>query len=186
MDFFDVSWKMLLVRGIIGVLFGIVAIAWPIGTALTLVVVWGVWAIIDGITLAVEGFSKGGAGMKVLSAVMAVVALIAGFYAIIHPGTALVALTWVLGIWLIVRGVFELVGAFGRTSEGRSRWVLVLSALIDFVLGALFVTHPGKSALGLALLLGIIAVAWGLVLIVLAFMTRSSIKDLDKSQPGYA
>jgi uncharacterized membrane protein HdeD (DUF308 family) len=54
----------------------------------------------------------------------------------------------------------------------------VLSALVDFLLGGILIAHPGKSAVGITWLLGIVALIWGVVLIVLAFVVRSHLHDL--------
>jgi uncharacterized membrane protein HdeD (DUF308 family) len=87
-----------------------------------------------------------------------------------------VTLTWILGIWLIVRGVFEAVAA-SAASRSASRWLLLLSAALDFLLGILFVTNPGKGAVGIAFLLGITAFAWGIVFLATGFLVRRSLVD---------
>jgi uncharacterized membrane protein HdeD (DUF308 family) len=179
MDLLGTAWKLLLLRGVIGVLFGIVAIAWPISTVVALVVLWGVWALVDGIGLATEALRQGTTGERLLAGVMALVAVLAGLYAIFHPGATAVVLTWIVGIWLLVRGLFEVVRAFARSLPGSTRAMLVVSALVDFLLGGIFVAHPGKSAIGVTTLLGVVAVVWGGVLIVLALVVRSQAHDLD-------
>lgn len=184
MDLLNTAWKLLLLRGVMGVLFGILAIAWPISTVIGLAVLWGIWALVDGIGLFGVAFGGDGtSGQRVLAGAMAAIAVLAGLYAIVHPGAAAVALTWVIGIWLLVRGVFELVGAFGSELPGSSRWIAVLSAVVDFLLGAILVAHPGKSAVGITWLLGIVALIWGVVLIVLALVVRSRAHDLRESGP---
>ena len=102
---------------------------------------------------------------------MALIALVVALVAIFRPGVAASAVTWLLGIWLLVRGLFELVGAFSSTVSAP-RWLLVLGALLDLVLGWLFVTNPGESAKAVAFVIGILAIAWGLVFVVLALATR--------------
>jgi uncharacterized membrane protein HdeD (DUF308 family) len=179
MDLLSTAWKLLLLRGVMGVLFGILAIAWPIETVIGLAVLWGIWALVDGVGLFVAAFRpEGSGGQRLLAGLMAAIAVLAGLYAIVHPGSAAVALTWVIGIWLLVRGVFEVVGAFAVGQTGSSRWMGVLSGLVDFLLGGILVAHPGKSAVGITWLLGIIALVWGIVLIVLALVVRSQLRDL--------
>jgi uncharacterized membrane protein HdeD (DUF308 family) len=189
MDLLNTAWKLLLLRGVMGVLFGILALAWPIETVIALAVLWGIWALVDGFGLFAAAFRpEGTTGQRVLAGVMAVIAVLAGLYAIVHPGSAAVALTWVIGIWLLVRGIFELVGAFAVGVTGSARWMSVLSAVVDFLLGGILVAHPGKSAVGITWLLGLIALLWGIVLIVLAFVVRSQVHDLadDGATPSPA
>jgi len=92
--------------------------------------------------------------------------------------------TWFLGIWLLVRGLFELVGAFSSTISSP-RWLLVLGALLDLVLGWLFVSNPGTAAVAVAWVIGLLAIAWGVVFVVLALAARGATKDLpgDSSLP---
>jgi len=177
-DLLTAAWKLLLLRGVIGIVLGILLVAWPQATIVVLMVLIGIWALIDGIGLAAQVFAKGApTGQRVLFGVMALVALGVALFAIFSPDKAASVLTWVIGIWLLVRGAFELVGAFNSTISAP-RWLLVLSALLDLVLGWVFVTHPGKAAVGVAVIIGILAIAWGVVFIVLALAARSAVKDL--------
>ena len=177
-DLLTAAWKLLLLRGVIGIVLGIILVAWPEATIVVLMVLVGVWALIDGIGLAAQVFAKGaGTGQRVLFGVMALVALVVAMVAIFTPDKAASVITWLVGIWLLVRGLFELVGAFSST-VATPRWLLVLGALLDLVLGWLFVTHPGQSAKGIAVVIGILAIAWGVVFVVLALAARSATKDL--------
>ncbi|MFC5175733.1 HdeD family acid-resistance protein [Nocardioides taihuensis] len=185
-DWMTMSWKGLLLRGAIAVVFGIVAIAAPVAAALAFALLWGIWALADGIGAFVQAFSKDVVGMnadgtavmggrsggeKALLIVLGLIGVVAGLLAITSPGLAAVALTWILGIWLIVRGIFELVGAFSASAAG-ARGLLILGAVVDFLLGILFVANPGKSVVGIAVFLGILAIIWGIVMFVIAFMIR--------------
>jgi uncharacterized membrane protein HdeD (DUF308 family) len=177
-DLLTAAWKLLLLRGVIGIVLGIVLIAWPQATIVVLMVLVGIWALIDGIGLAAQVFAKGaGTGQRVFFGVMALVALVVAIFAIFRPGVAASAVTWFLGVWLLVRGLFELVGAFSSTISAP-RWLLVLSALLDLVLGWLFVANPGTAAVAVAVVIGILAIAWGVVFVVLALAARSATKDL--------
>ena len=180
------SWKGLLLRAVIAVVFGNVAIAAPVAAALAFALLWGIWALADGIGAFVQAFSKDVVGMnadgtavmggrsggeKALLIVLGLIGVVAGLLAITSPGLAAVALTWILGIWLIVRGIFELVGAFSASAAG-ARGLLILGAVVDFLLGILFVANPGKSVVGIAVFLGILAIVWGIVMFVIALMIR--------------
>jgi uncharacterized membrane protein HdeD (DUF308 family) len=177
-DLLTAAWKLLLLRGVIGIVLGIILVAWPEATIVVLMVLVGIWALIDGIGLAAQVFDKGaGAGQRVLFGVMALVALVVALVAIFRPGLAASAVTWFIGIWLLVRGLFELVGAFSSTVTAP-RWLLVVGALLDLVLGWLFVANPGNSAKAVAVVIGILAIAWGVVFVVLALAARSATKDL--------
>jgi uncharacterized membrane protein HdeD (DUF308 family) len=179
-DLLAVAWKLLLLRGVIGIVLGIVLVAWPQATIVVLMVLVGIWALVDGVGLAAQVFAKGAsAGQRVFFGVMALIALVVALVAIFRPGVAASAVTWFLGIWLLVRGLFELVGAFSSTITAP-RWLLVLGALLDLVLGWLFVTNPGTAVVAVAWVIGLFAIAWGVVFVVLALAARSA----DKKLPG--
>lgn len=176
-NWLGMTWQGLMARGVIAVLFGITAMVWPISTALALATVWGIWALLDGVTALVQAFSAGiGGWARIAWIVSGLISLFAAVFALLHPVAAAVTLTWIFGIWLVVRGVMELVLAF-TDSPAIPRGLLVLGAILDFLLGALFVANPGRSAIGLAWALGAIAIAWGITFIVVAWKARSDSQD---------
>ncbi len=102
---------------------------------------------------------------------MGVLAILAAIFAIARPAVTAVALTWILGIWLIIRGVFELVGAFASTVS-TPRWLLVLGGIFSLLLGFLFTANPGTGAVAVAFWLGLVAIAWGAAFIAVGFTVR--------------
>jgi uncharacterized membrane protein HdeD (DUF308 family) len=182
-DWLNVGWKMLLVRGVIAVLFGIVAIAWPISTAIALALLWGFWALFDGIGSLVQAFQPESRGGRVWLVIMGLVALVAAFFAIFSPAMTAVALTWILGIWLIVRGVFEAIGAFS-SSTVLPRWLLLVGAALSLILGLLFVFNPGRAVVAIAVWLGVAAIIWGGVFVAMAIAIRHDLTSLEHPAPG--
>lgn len=184
-DWLTLGWKMLLVRGAIGIVFGIIAIFWPIETAKALALLWGIWAVADGIGSIAQAFQSEAKGNRNWLVVLGIIALIAGFFAIFHPGVAIKALTWILGIWLIVRGLFELFGAF-TNNHVMPRWLLVVSGALSLLIGILFVANPGASAVGIAVLLGVSALVWGVVLIAVGLSVRRDLSTPPHTTPSPA
>jgi uncharacterized membrane protein HdeD (DUF308 family) len=182
-DWLNVGWKVLLVRGVIAILFGIVAIAWPTTTAIALAFLWGFWALFDGVGSLVQAFQPESRGGRVWLVIMGLIALAAAFFAIFRPAVTAVALTWILGIWLIVRGVFEAIGAF-RSGLVLPRWLLLLGAALSLLLGALFVANPGRAVVAIAVWLGIVALVWGGVFVAMAISVRHDLTSLEHPAPG--
>jgi uncharacterized membrane protein HdeD (DUF308 family) len=176
-DWMTVGWKMLIIRGVIGVVFGILAIVWPISTAIALALLWGFWALMDGIGSLTQAFRPESRGSRFWLALMGVIALLAAFFAIFSPAVTAVTLTWILGIWLIVRGAFEAVGAFS-SAMATPRWLLFLSAALSILLGILFVANPGAGAVGIAVLLGVTALLWGAAFVVGGLAVRRALTNL--------
>ncbi len=166
---------MLFAKGALACLFGIVAMTWPLSTALTLVILWGAYALVDGVTTLVAAFRGGGAGTRrTLDIAMGVIGVVAGLIAVLRPFSSAVALTWVICIWFIARGILEIVAAFGE-SQGP-RWLLLLGGLLWIGAGALFAANPGAAALGLTIWLGAVVLAWGLLFIGAGIAIRAAKK----------
>lgn len=166
------SATFLLISGGLAILFGIVAALWPIGTALTLVIVWGCYALVDGIAALVAAFRPEGRRSRLLLAVTGIIGVLAGIIAVFRPVSSALALAWVLGLWLVVRGVVEIIAAFGH-EHPRPRWLMVVGGLLWIVAGILFVTNPGAGALTVSLWLGILAIVWGVLLVGAGLAVRS-------------
>ena len=182
-DWLTGGWKMLVVRGAIAIVFGIMAISWPIETAVALALLWGFWALLDGVGSLVQAFQPESRGGRPWLVFIGVVALIAAFFAIFSPAVTAVTLTWILGIWLIVRRLFEAVGAFS-SSRQTPRWLLLASAALSLLLGILFVANPGAAAVGLAVWLGITAVIWGAVFVVMGLAMRRELEAPGHAKPA--
>jgi uncharacterized membrane protein HdeD (DUF308 family) len=170
------GWRPLVLRGVIAVLFGIVAMAWPSLTIDVLVVLFGVWALLDGLAALAVAFGDTRTVPRWILLVTGVASLIVAFFAIFSPGIAAEAITWVLGVWLLARGVLEAIVAL-VDRIGSSRGVTLLNALVDVLLGTLFVTNPGGAAVGIAFILGLVAFVWGLAWIALGVWMRSAARD---------
>ncbi|MFE2089155.1 HdeD family acid-resistance protein [Streptomyces sp. NPDC059460] len=161
-------------------LFGIAAMAWPIDTAiaLALALLWGFWALLDSAGAFAQAVDRDTPSpARVLLIVMGLIALVAAFFAIFSPGVAAVTLTWILGIWLIVRGVFELLGAF-NASNATPRGLLLASAAVDVLLGILFAANPGRGAVSIAFVLGLVAFVWGVIFLVTGFVVRKQVNTV--------
>ena len=169
-DWLAVGWKHLVVRGVLGIIFGILAMAWPITTVIALAFLWGCWALVDGVSSIWQAFQPE-ARSRVWLVVMGVLALLAAFFAIARPAVTAVALTWILGIWLIVRGV-DTVLANAPTSSKTPRWLLVLGGIFSLLLGFLFTANPGTGAVAVAFWIGLLAIAWGAAFIAVGFVVR--------------
>jgi uncharacterized membrane protein HdeD (DUF308 family) len=166
------DWTYLVLRGAIAVVFGVVAMLWPRSTVAALAVLWGVWALVDGAsTLAQADAARTDRARWTLLATGAL-SLVVACLAILSPGLTAVALTWLLGLWLTARGVLECVLAL-VDQVGSARWVALIGALVDLFLGSLFLSNPGRGAVGIAVVLGFCALVWGLALLGLGLWARS-------------
>jgi len=167
-------WWVALLRGLLAIVFGIGAWIWPGITILALVLVFGVYSVLDGIlglSMAVGGKSLPGSN-RLLIALMGLFGVAAGVVAFLWPDITALALLWVIAIWAIMTGLLEIVAAVRLRKEITNEWFWVLSGLLSVVLGLVLIFQPTLGALGLITTIGIFSIAWGVALIMLSFKLK--------------
>lgn len=175
-------WWLVLVRGILMVLFGILALVSPGIALLTLVWLFGVYAILDGVTAVVIGIRSRGEPHRVWTVVQGVVSVLAGLVALVWPGLTALALLFVIAFWAIIMGIGEIGGAFASRRSGSGAWGWTLAAgILNVVFGVLLLIWPAGGILALVWLVGIFALAGGIALVVLAFRVRSAASAGDRT-----
>src|SRR5919107_5124567 len=118
----DLLWKLQVLSGAGALVIGLVAMVWPLETGAAVVILWGFFVLVDAVGLAVLGFLSGTRGRGWVLLAAAGTALV-GLVAVFRPGVAAATALWVVGIWLVVRGLFEGIEALRHTS-GSGRWLL--------------------------------------------------------------
>jgi len=167
-------WLVLLARGILAIIFGIIALVWSGWTILALIYVFGAYALIDGVISVVNAIQDRSASSNWwLLLIRGIIGIIIGLLVFFWPGLTAIVLFTLIGIWAIVLGVFELLAVFALPGDLRLEWSFVLGGILSIILGLLFIRHPIAGMLSLVWVLGIFAVAYGLVQIVHAFRYRS-------------
>ena len=162
------EWWLLAVLGIVSLVCGVLAIVYPDVTLLAVGIIFGFYLLMAGIFELVDAI-VGDPASRALSAIVGVVALIAGLICLRRPGDSLLALVVVLGAYLIVTGVARLVRAIASVEH---RGLSLLSAVIDLILGILILSWPDESLVTLAVLFGISLIFRGIVALVGAVQLR--------------
>jgi uncharacterized membrane protein HdeD (DUF308 family) len=162
------SWWILALRGVVAVLFAICAFIWPGLTLGVLVLLWGAFAVVDGVVAIASGIS----GRWWAHAAFGVLGVAAGMIALFRPGITAFALLMVIAAWAIVRGAFEIAAAIRLRKELTGEWLLVLAGIASIGLGILMVLFPGAGALAVVWLIGLQALIAGILLIALGLRLR--------------
>lgn len=162
----------LIVRGVLAVIIGLIALVWPGVTVFALVLLFAVFAFLDAGLQAVRAFSGLRTAAVIGRLLLAVVDVAAGVVAIVYPGITALALVWIVGIWAIVFGVLELFAAFGAGETAGTRAWYVFGGLVSVVFGILLVAQPGLGAVTLAIVLGVYALVFGISQVVLGVQSR--------------
>ncbi|MGE5619024.1 MAG: HdeD family acid-resistance protein [Sphingomonadaceae bacterium] len=162
-------WWILAVAGIVSILFGIAAIAWPAITLFVLVWLWGAYAIIYGIVALVAMFRAMRSGTTWWTHLLVgAISIGAGIFVLSNVFISSVTLLYVIAIWALAVGTTEIVAGLAAANFGAAI-VGVISVLFGLVLFA----NPAAGALGLVWAIGVFAVIRGIVLLVAAFRAPS-------------
>ncbi len=170
------SWWLLLLRGIAAVAFGVLTFVWPQISLLTLIMVYGVYALIDGVLALIAAIRGGGFVPRWWLALGGVVSILAAVVAFAWPGLTALVLVYLIGFWSILRGVLEIIGAIRLRNEIANEWTLGVAGALSVIFGLILVFMPGAGALGLLWLIAAWAVLFGLLLIWVAFKVRKLAK----------
>src|SRR5258706_1056728 len=120
----------LIVRGIVGIIVGVLAFLWPGLTIAVLVGVFALYAVIDGITNLILGVARSGRhGRQWALIVEGVFGIAAGVLTFMWPGITALALVWFIAAWAVVTGVFEIVAAIRLRRVMTGEWLLTLHAV---------------------------------------------------------
>ena len=166
-------WWLLLLRGIAAIVFGVLAFIWPGLTLLTFVILYGAFAIVDGVLALAAVFGRTGPDVpKWWLVLTGVIDIGAGLIALFWPGITALVLIIFIGAWAIVRGVMEIIAAIQLRKEIEGEWLLILAGVLSVLFGLGVLIYPGAGAVALAWLIGIYAIAIGVVMIMLAIRLR--------------
>jgi uncharacterized membrane protein HdeD (DUF308 family) len=168
-------WWSIGLRGVAAVIFGLLALYSPTAAFLSLVLVFGIFAIVDGV-LALSVAMRGTRVSQGAIIARGIISILAGVIALAWPKISAFALLIVIATWAVASGIFEIVVAIRHRHQLTSEGLLILEGVLSIVFGVLLFMAPLAGAIVLGLWVGAYALVWGVMLIVAAFRVRSRIK----------
>ena len=111
----SLTWKSALGRGAIAIVLGIMAIFWPDTAIFTFMLIWGIWALLDGIAVLFLAFQPEARAARTMLLVQGGIGVVVGVLIVTHPGLSASVVTWLAGVWFVVRGLLEGLSAFGTS-----------------------------------------------------------------------
>ena len=165
------NWWAWLIRGILAIIFGIIAFTQPATTALALVYVFGIYAIAEGI-LNIWAALSGKADSRFWYIIWGLISIIAGIIAFANPILTGLTLVIVIGAWAIVTGIFEIIAGIKLRDEIEGEFWLILGGILSVIFGILIWRNVAVGALTIVWLIGIYAILFGITLIALAFKVK--------------
>ena len=167
------NWWALAIRGVVAILFGILTLAIPGLTVLYLVLLFGAFALLDGIfniVSAVKGADGRHAWVLVLEGLAGVAA---GVMTFVWPGITAVVLLYLIAAWAIVTGVLEVAAGIRLRRHIAQEWLLILIGIASIAFGAVIMVAPAAGALAIVLWIGVYAIFFGGLMLALALRLRS-------------
>lgn len=163
------KWWALELRGALTVIFGLFALFMPAITLGVLVLLFGVYALAEGIVLLAMSFNRPRTQHWWITLLQGLVGIGAGIVTFVWPGITAVALLAIIAVWALITGILEIVGAVRLRKEIRGEWLLILSGILSLVFALILFSNPAAGALALVWVIGLYAVVFGILLMVLGF-----------------
>jgi uncharacterized membrane protein HdeD (DUF308 family) len=164
----------LILLGVLSVIVGIIAIAWPGVTIAALVILFAIYAFIGAGMQAARAFGSLTAGPVAGHLLLALIDLAAGVVALAWPGPTALVLVWIVAFWALAAGFAEIVAAFATGETAGTRAMLIVTGLVSVAFGVVLASRPDIGALTLALLFGLYSLIYGLSGIVFGVQMRQT------------
>ena len=143
-------------------------------TLAILVIVWGAYALMDGVLALVTGLRMRDNGKPLWSLIIiGLLGIGAGVATFFWPGLTALTLVLIIGSWAIVMGLFQIIAAVRLRKYIQGEWLHALSGLLSIVFGVAVVLRPGAGAVAFAWIVGWFAIVFGVMLISMALRLRS-------------
>jgi uncharacterized membrane protein HdeD (DUF308 family) len=180
-------WWVLALRGVFAVLFGVLTILLP-GLALSsLVLLFGAYAIVDGIGAVITGFRTRNVNDQWWLTLLEGVAGVAiGVLTFLWPGITAISLLFIIAFWAIATGVFEIATAIRLRREIENELWLSMTGLLSIIFGIVILLFPGAGALALVAIIGAYAIGFGILMLMLAFRLKGYHDHGTASAPAEA
>ena len=178
-------WWVVGLRGLAAIVFGVLAFAWPGMTLGVLVLLFGVYAIIDGV-LGLTAALRGDAPHRVVLGIEGVISVLAGIAAIAWPPITAFVLLYIIAFWAVVTGVLEVFAAIRMRQAITNELGLIIGGILSILFGIVLFVAPGAGALAVVFLIGAYAIIFGIALLGLAWRLREHHQHLPggASMPG--
>ncbi len=174
-------WWAVLLRGIFAVIFGVLAFGWPGETLAALILLFGVWVLVDGVFAFVNAFSRWGErDDRWLLFLEGVLGVVIGIITFTAPAVTEIALLFYIIAWSLATGVLKIVGAIRLRHEIEGEFWLILSGIASIVFAFIVALFPAAGILGLVWAIGTYAIIFGAFQIALGLKLRHLFHERPK------
>ncbi len=167
------KWWLFLLRGLAAVLFGVLSLAWPGISLVTLILLFGAYALVDGafaLAAAIVGRDK--AEVRWWLVLVGLLGIGIGVATFLWPGLTALTLLYIIAGWVIATGVLQIVGAIELRNVIDDEWWLILDGALSVLFGVFLFIMPGAGALALVWLIALFAIGYGILMVGFAFKVK--------------
>jgi uncharacterized membrane protein HdeD (DUF308 family) len=177
------NWWLYAVRGLVAVIFGIMALIWPGQTLQALILVFGAFVLVDGIFAVIAGILSAPYFNRWWAVLLeGAVGILVGLMAFFWPAVTGRALLYLIAAWALITGIFEILAAVQLRRVITNEWMLILGGLLSILFGILLVVFPGAGAVSIVWLIGFYAIVFGISEMIFAFRLRGLWRDSESAR----
>src|ERR1041385_4047839 len=167
-------WWVPVIRGIIAIIFGIIALAYPGLTVATLVIFFGAWVLVDGVFRVIGAIGHRASDPEWgWHLIIGIVGIIIGLLTFHAPRITALALIIYIAAWALMIGATEIALAIKLRREIRGEWFLILMGVCSIIFAIMLLWNPLPGALALVWLIASYAIVFGILGIILGFRLRT-------------
>jgi uncharacterized membrane protein HdeD (DUF308 family) len=175
------NWWVTVLRGVVALALGFLAWARPEFFWGSLVLLFGVYAFVDG-AFAIGAAVRAESGNRWLHVLEGVLGIAVGVFAFVYPGATGTAIVIVIGVWAVATGVLEIASAVRLREEIEDEILLAIGGAVSVVLGVALLARPRFGEVITTYLLGTYGIVFGVILVLLGLRLRG-LKAADTPQP---
>ncbi len=180
------NWWALAIRGVVALIFGVLTLMAPGITVAALVYWFGAYALIDGVLSIIAAWRAPDGRAQWGSLILeGITGILAGVLTFFWPAVTAITLIYLIAGWSVITGIFEVVAAIRLRRVITGEWALILMGLISIGFGLMLAFALVAGALAIAMWIGIYAIIFGVMLLVLAFRMRHSLRSAPITDPAY-
>lgn len=174
------NWGWVVLRGVVAILFGLLTIFSPAISLAVLVLFFGAFALVDGVSMVVAAITKRQGeprwGALLVSGLLGIVL---GLITLLWPGITAMVLIVLIAVWALLIGISSIVVAIRLRKEIAGEWRLIVAGALAVIFGLVLLVAPGAGALGMVIVIGIYALVWGILLVTLGLRLRGWARAID-------
>jgi uncharacterized membrane protein HdeD (DUF308 family) len=168
------NWWLFLLRGLAAITFGVLSLIWPGISLVTLILLFGAYALVDGVfALAAAIVGRGNAELSWWLLLVGLLGIGIGITTFLWPGLTALTLLYFIAGWIVATGLLQIIGAIELRKAIENEWWLILDGALSVLFGILLFTMPGAGAVALIWLIAVFAIAFGILMVGFAFKVKN-------------